>query len=141
MTTDRDRKINQFFELIRAVYGASRCDAQWPSPEYLMAAKQMWGDLIDRHTPAELKAALNHAQKMAMNGEDDWHWPNVGLILSGAKGPSRNSASVQALLDAPPETPEEKAARLAVGRQNIDRLKALLSEPRKTTDKQQGESV
>lgn len=80
-----DRKIDQFFRLIRGVYGASKFANQWPTELDIQAAKTLWADQINKHTPAELKKAMIHAQSMAANGEQEWQWPNIGLILSGAK--------------------------------------------------------
>lgn len=79
------RNVELFFRLIRTVYGAGKFASQWPSPLDLEAAQTMWADQINRHTPNELRAALKNAQSMAANGEEEWQWPNIGLILSGAK--------------------------------------------------------
>ncbi len=82
---ETDRKVAQFFSLIRSVYGAGKYNQQWPTDTDLQAAQIMWRSEIDRHTQAELKAAIDNAQRMASNGEEEWQWPNIGMILSGAK--------------------------------------------------------
>jgi hypothetical protein len=74
-----------FFEMLRGVYGAAKCEAQWPTEEDRQAAIALWQVEIDKHTPEELRAAINNAIRMASNMEKDWQWPNIGLILSGAK--------------------------------------------------------
>lgn len=79
------RKIDLFFTLIRTVYGAGKFASQWPTELDLQAAQTMWSEQISRHTPDELRDALRHAQQMASNGETEWQWPNIGLILSGAR--------------------------------------------------------
>ncbi len=117
-------KIDIFFELIRAVYGASRFNAQWPDDMHMQAAKTLWSDLIDKHTEEELKDALTHAQKMSVSGEEDWQWPNIGLILSGAKKPRGNSEEVQKLL-AYTESDEDKKRRIETGRSRLDELKGM----------------
>ena len=118
-------KIDVFFNLIRAVYGASRFNAQWPDNAHLEAAKILWSDLINKHDESELKAAIEHAQKMSINGEEEWQWPNIGLILSGAKKPRGNSHEVTALLSYQ-ESGESKAARKEHGRLQIESIKSLM---------------
>lgn len=80
-----NRKIDLFFTLIRTVYGAGKFASQWPTDLDLQAAQTMWAEQINRHTPDELRAALKNAQSMSANGEEEWQWPNIGLILSGAR--------------------------------------------------------
>jgi len=80
-----DRKADQFFRLIRGVYGAGKFANQWPTDLDIQAAKTLWAAEIDKHTMEELAQAIRNAQKMAANGEEEWQWPNIGMILSGAK--------------------------------------------------------
>jgi len=79
------RKIELFFGLVRSVYGAGKFSSQWPTDLDIQAAKTMWADQINEHSPDELRDALKNAQGQAANGLEDWQWPNIGLILSGAK--------------------------------------------------------
>lgn len=79
------RKIELFFTLIRTVYGAGKFASQWPTDLDLQAAKTMWADEINMHSADELREALKNAQHQAANGLEEWQWPNIGLILSGAK--------------------------------------------------------
>lgn len=83
--TDSDRKVSMFFELLRSIYGASKYSQQWPTDLDLQAAKTVWKQEIEKYTPDELRAAINNALVQASNGEADWQWPNIGLILSGCK--------------------------------------------------------
>lgn len=122
----KHRKVKFFFELLRGQYGAGKMSTTWPTDKDLQLAIAQWRTEIEKHTEQELSGALTNARRMMATGDDEWMWPNIGLILSGAKGPRRNSAEVQALLDAPPETPEQKAARLAYNRTRIEQLKKLL---------------
>lgn len=84
-TVINDRKIDQFFRLIRGVYGASKFAAQWPTELDIQACKTLWADELNRHSEEELSKAIKNAQKMAASGEEEWQWPNIGMILSGAK--------------------------------------------------------
>lgn len=94
-----DRKLALFFSMIKTVYGNAKYHTQWPSELDEEAAKVVWGDLITKHTPEELKIALKHAQDMMIQGDDDWQWPNIGLILSGAKLPKDTGAVLRQIQD------------------------------------------
>ena len=117
-------QVDIFFSLLRATYGKSRYESQWPDETYEEAAKLMWAEKINKYGIAELKQALDHAVVMMSRGEKDWMWPNIGLILSGlgtkvmyAKHPSLTGRE---------ETPEEKAARVAVGKARVAGIRAML---------------
>ncbi len=106
-----DRKIDQFFRLIRGVYGAGKFANQWPTELDIEAAKTLWAAEINRHTMEELAKAIKNAQRMAANGEEEWQWPNIGMILSGAR--RYGNASHRPFLPEPERvlpTPEERAA-------------------------------
>lgn len=105
-----DRKIDQFFRLIRGVYGASKFANQWPTDLDIQAAKTLWGAQIEKHTQEELAKAIKNAQQHAANGEEEWQWPNIGMILSGAK--RYGNASHRPFLPEPERvlpTPAERA--------------------------------
>jgi len=109
-----NRKIDHFFSLIRGVYGASKFASQWPTDLDIQAAKKLWADEIAAHTPEELAKAIKNAQGMAANGETDWQWPNIGLILSGARRYA--TAAHRQFLPAPPRElppPTERHARIS----------------------------
>ncbi len=107
-------KIDTFFRLLRGVYGASKFNSQWPTEMDIDAAKTLWAKEIERHTPAELSKAIKHAQHMASNGEEEWQWPNIGMILSGAKRYA--TAAHRPFLPEPPinlPSPEERTRLMA----------------------------
>ena len=113
MTNDPS-KTEMFFSLIRSVYGASKYYQQWPTELDIQAAQTLWRAEIEKHTEAELKTAIDNAQGMAANGEPDWQWPNIGLILSGARRYA--TAAHRLFLPAPPRNippPTERHARLS----------------------------
>lgn len=113
------RQVDTFFEMLRAIYGAQKFSAQWPTVMDRQAAMTLWGDQIRNHTPEELRAAINHAQSMSTRGERDWQWPNIGLILSGAKN---NNPAHQLFLPEPErnlESAEERAKRARSLRQEL----------------------
>ena len=78
-------KVKFFFELLRGQYGAAKLNSQWPTPEDLQLAIAQWRPNIEKHTEQELSGALAHARRMMATGDDEWMWPNIGLILSGAR--------------------------------------------------------
>jgi hypothetical protein len=83
--TNQPTKTQMFFSLIRSVYGAGKYSQQWPTDLDVQAAQALWGQEIEKHSEEELKAAIDNAQRLATNGNQAWQWPNIGLILSGAK--------------------------------------------------------
>lgn len=72
-----------FFAKLRIVYGASKFDTYWPTDTEVRQVKREWAEQIGRLTREEIDNAMDHAKRMMY--EEDWSWPNVGLILSGAK--------------------------------------------------------
>jgi hypothetical protein len=123
-----DTKVDIFFELLRAVYGAARYEAQWPDQTHEQAAKTLWKERIGRFSEGELKSAIDNAQRMSMNGEKEWQWPNIGLILSGAG--RFNATAHRLLLSGRERGPEEKERLRLVALANVNRLKSLLDEDR-----------
>ena len=119
------QKSDIFFELIRAIYGASRYEAQWPDETHEQAAKMLWMERIERHSESELKSALDNAQRMSSNGEKEWQWPNIGLILSGAR--RYNTAAHRTLLTGT-ESPEERQRKRDLALENVSRIKDLLKQ-------------
>lgn len=120
--TEKDRKVDLFFSLVRTVYGVSKFNAMWPTELDLAGAKVMWADDIDRHNPDELRSALNNAKSMATSGNEDWQWPNIGLILGGAKRHANTSHKM--LL---PE-PEKHISSKSEAMENIKNIKLMLTD-------------
>lgn len=107
-----DRKIDHFFSLIRGVYGAVKFANQWPTDLDIQAAKKLWAEEINTHTPEELSGAIKNAQHMAASGASDWQWPNIGLILSGAR--RYGSSSHRPYLQEPAREIPEKNERAEI---------------------------
>lgn len=118
------QKVDVFFELLRGIYGQSLFESQWPDETHLQAAKVLWSEHIERHTEQELKDALDHAQKMIVKQEKGWTWPNVGLILSGAK--RIGIPSHRMLLTGRERTPEELKAMREDAVLRVRALKAFV---------------
>jgi len=108
-------KVDFFFQMLRGIYGASKVSTTWPTDLDMQLAKKLWQAEIERHSEAELRAAIDHAKRMIGNCEDEWMWPNIGVILTGARQ-HKNTPEVHALLDAPEETPEERLSRKEYGK-------------------------
>lgn len=122
------RKIDQFYRLLAGVYGSSKIQSQWPTELDLEASRQMWGQQISKHSPEELKAAIDNAQRQMVNGEDEWQWPNIGLILSGCKRYINASHQAHPALSAPEPTAEEKEKLRADGLEKLRGMLALFGE-------------
>lgn len=118
-------KTDFFFELLNGVYGASKMSVTWPTDLDLQLAKKLWEDHINRHTEQELRGAITNAQNQIAKGEESFLWPNVGLILSGAK--RCVNASHQVFLPAPEETAEQKAERKRRANEHLSNLKSMLN--------------
>jgi len=119
------KKVDVFFELLRAVYGNSRFESQWPDSTGLEAAKVTWGARIDRHTEGELKAALDNAQDMMIKGKKEYMWPDLGYILAGT---SAKRHGIHALLLPEPDlTPEQREAKRLRAAEGIKKVKDALA--------------
>lgn len=126
-------KVEFFFRLLRGLYGNGKIQNAWPTDLDLQLAQKLWADDINRHTEQELRGAIDNAKKQIAKGEDDFGWPNIGVILSGAKGASKNSEYVENLL-AYTEDAAEKEKRIAYGKQRIAEIKNnLFGEPHSPT--------
>ena len=130
-------KVDTFFTLLRAVYGASRYESQWPDSTHEEAAKILWESKIEKHTEAELKAAIEHAQRMSIKGEKDWQWPNVGLILSGARRDALGSHKL--LLGGRERTEAEKQVLKERALNWTKNIKSLLDDKPEEESKEEGE--
>ena len=131
-----NEKIDTFFELLRAIYGAAKYESQYPDKTHEEAAKIMWGALIDGHTEAELRGALDHAQRMASNGEKDWQWLNIGMILSGAK--LGRGAHKPFLIEH--YSDEDKARLRELGKKNCAKILEMLNDGKKNDNKKQSDT-
>jgi len=78
-------KVDFFFQMLRGIYGASKVSTTWPTDLDMQLAKKLWQAEIERHSEAELRAAIDHAKRMIGNCEDEWMWPNIGVILTDGR--------------------------------------------------------
>ena len=109
--------VQYFFARLKMIYGTSKFATHWPTDVDLKMAKREWAYDIARHSKEELDAALDNAKKHL--SERDWSWPNIGLILSGAKN---NNPAHQLFLPEPErnlESAEERAKRARSLRQEL----------------------
>lgn len=106
-------KVDMFFSLLRGLYGSAKYKQNWPTDMDEQLAKKLWAEKIEKHTEKELRLAIDHAQRMSIQGEDDWQWPNIGLILSGARLPTVNSGRPSWMVDKSEVLPREEQSRRA----------------------------
>ena len=78
-------KVDIFFELLSAVYGRSKMLAQWPTERDEQIIRALVTDKIETMDISEINAAIDNARTMKAQEQDGWSWPDVDLILAGAK--------------------------------------------------------
>jgi hypothetical protein len=113
-----------FFARVKTIYGALKFEKMWPTDIDLKAAKKEWATNIGKHTKEELDLALTNAKKMIENDEKDFIWPNIGLILSGAKRFLNASHRATFKLPEPPEVTEAKRLK---GLEELKKIKTLIT--------------
>lgn len=100
-----------FFARLKMIYGSSKFDAYWPTDTDVRMVKREWAESIAKMSKDEIDSALDNA-KLQMY-DPDWSWPNIGLILSGAK--RYGTAAHREFLPEPPREilPPDQAAQRA----------------------------
>lgn len=78
-------KVDIFFELLSAVYGRAKIEAQWPTDRDMQIVKALVREKIEGMELAEIRAAIDNARQQRVKEMRGWEWPDVDLILSGAK--------------------------------------------------------
>lgn len=78
-------KLAFFFELLTAIYGRSKIESQWPTERDLQVVKALIADKIESLSIAEIRGCIDNARIMKAQEQDGWSWPDVDLILAGAK--------------------------------------------------------
>jgi len=112
-------KVDLFFELLGAVYGQSKIQAQWPTDRDLQIIKALVEDKIESLEVPEIMAAIDNARVQKAAELDGWGWPDVDLILASCKRYA--NASHRAFL---PE-PERK---ILTAQERSQRARALMEE-------------
>ena len=79
------KKIEIFFELLSAVYGRAKIEAQWPTERDLQIVKALVKDKIESMSLTEIRAAIDNTRIMRSQEHRGWDWPDVDLILAGAR--------------------------------------------------------
>lgn len=103
-------KVDIFFELLSAVYGRSKMLLQWPTERDEQIIRALVTDKIESMELSEITAAIDNARAMKAQEQDGWQWPDVDLILAGAK--RYGNASHRPFLQEPARllpTPTERA--------------------------------
>lgn len=78
-------KTEIFFELLSAVYGRAKIEAQWPTERDTQIIKALVKEKIEAMSLREIRAAIDNARIMRSQEHKGWDWPDVDLILAGAK--------------------------------------------------------
>lgn len=106
-------KVEFFFKLLRGLYGAGKIANTWPTEMDMQLAQKLWQDEISQHTEEELKIAIDNTKRMMQSGDDEWNWPNVGMILSGAKIINHPSHKIFKSLPEPTMSLDDRKAAMA----------------------------
>ena len=109
--------VQYFFARLKMIYGVSKFETQWPTDADLKMAKREWAENIGKLSKQEIDGALDNTKKNLH--EREWQWPNIGLILSGAKN---NNPAHRLFLPEPErnlESAEERAKRARSLRQEL----------------------
>jgi len=104
-------KMDFFFEMLSAIYGRSKISAQWPTERDHQVVRALIADKVESLSIGEIRAAIDNARTMRSQEQKGWDWPDVDLILAGAKRYA--NASHRAFLPEPERvlpTPAERAA-------------------------------
>lgn len=119
-------KVDLFFSLLQAVYGADVIDRKWPTDLDKQLIKKLKEAQINALTNEEIRGAIDNASKEKGKANEDFMFLDIDLILTGAKAPRANSPEVAALL-AYDESEEAKKSRKELGKMQISSIKSLLS--------------
>lgn len=79
------KKIDVFFEFLSAVYGRSKIEAQWPTERDMQIVRALVTEKVESLSMEEIRACIDNARNNRMNEIRGWEWPDVDLILAGAK--------------------------------------------------------
>ena len=84
--------IDRFYSAVRAIYG-SKFDQQFHSEQDVIESKQMWGPDISAKKDVQLLACIQNAKSRIKTGDQDWMWPNMGLILGHVESSWEHAAT------------------------------------------------
>ncbi len=112
-----------FFARLRTIWGAGKFNQQWPTDKDLQLSRREYAKQIGKYSQQEIDEALENAKKQKANGNPDFQWPDINIILSGC---NRNlNASHREFLPAPKETKEQRQERIEYGKNQIKKLRDI----------------
>lgn len=125
--TDEEQVATRYFyQRLRAIYGGAKFKSTFPTDLDLQLSRREFARLIGQHSRDQIDYALDHARLQIREGDPDFLWPNVALILSGltlAKIPAHKQ-----LTSPKPMTLEEREKSRSIGIKAMARLKAAFNE-------------
>lgn len=78
-------QVEIFFELLSAVYGRAKIEAQWPTDRDMQIVKALVRDKVNGMELQWIRAAIDNARTNKANEIEGWAWPDVDLIIAGAR--------------------------------------------------------
>lgn len=119
------KKVDVFFDLLRAAYGADVIDRKWPTELDKQLVKKLKEEAIERLDFEEIKGAIQNACDQKSKGNEEFMFLDIDMIIAGAK---RYGSPSHRLLPPPVEHSEsKKKAMRENGKHHIQNLKNLFN--------------
>jgi hypothetical protein len=112
-----------FFAKIRSVYGVAKYEKSFPNDVDEKVSKREWASRIGKFSKQDINKAFEHAKDMLERNEEQWQWPNIGLILSAAKDLKTKKQPFRGAL---PEPAEARENRLAYGLEQLKKIRSQM---------------
>lgn len=112
--TERDTVATRYFyKRLRAIYGASKYSAAFPSPVDLQVSRREFAHQIGALSKEEIDSAFDFVKIQIELGEDDFMWINIGRILGATR--QQGCAAHKPMICLPePKYPSKEERRLSI---------------------------
>lgn len=120
-TQEEQHKTILFFGRLPGIYGRSKLNTLFNTPEQLKMTRREWAQEIGQYSVDQLERALNRAKQRRMANDPDFQWPDIAKILSLITRDREHACHRPAPI-ALPEPKEHRDRRRAVGRENMRNL-------------------
>lgn len=130
--TDHERDITGYLFAKLIVLYANSFYLVYPSDKEVRLAKREYAKQIGKFSREQVDAAIGLLARLAISPERDnkiYREPNIPVILALMEEAVKCDRAHQLFLPEPPESKEEKEARLELGRKEAARLLAMFEEP------------
>lgn len=125
-TEHEETATRYFYQRLRAIYGAAKYKAAFPSAIDLQISRREYAKQIGEHSREQIDFALDNAKRQMEHGEPDFMWPNIALILSGLT--LKNYPAHKCLIAPEPMSPEDREKSKSIGIKTMAGLRAAFDE-------------